>query len=100
VPSDGFFSITRTDDELSIVCAESRVPADIRAERDWVGLKLQGPFPFDMTGVLSSFLQPLAEARIPIFAISTFDTDFVLIKQEPLEPALAALEAAGHQRVL
>lgn len=93
------FSVTQTAEELSVVCGESRVPAGIRAERDWVGLKLEGPFPFDMTGVLSSFLQPLAEAGIPIFAASTFDTDYVLVKRENLESAVAALEAASHQRI-
>ncbi len=94
----GFFCVASTAEELSIVCDESRVPAGTQAEKGWVALKLQGPFPFTMTGVLSSFLSPLAEARIPIFAISTFDTDYVLIKHEHLEQAIAALAAAGHVR--
>jgi len=63
-----------------------------------MALKLEGPFPFAMTGVLASFVQPLAEAEIPIFAISTFDTDYVLVKSEDLDAALAALSAAGHMR--
>jgi hypothetical protein len=92
----GFSSIVRTADELSIVCAEARVPDGVLAESGWIALKLQGPFPFSMTGVLSSFLQPLAEAQISIFAISTFDTDYVLVKREQLNAALAALLAAGH----
>jgi hypothetical protein len=94
---DGFFSVTRSADELSIVCEEHRVPESVRAERGWVGLKLEGPFPFSMTGVLASFLQPLAEAKIPVFAISTFDTDYVLVKREDLERAKKTLAAAGHQ---
>ena len=69
------------------------------AERGWVALELEGPFPFSMTGVLASFLQPLAQARIPIFAVSTFDTDYVLIKQKDLEHALTALCAAGHEKI-
>jgi len=93
--ADGFFCITRSGDELSIVCEEHRVPPGIRVERGWVALKLEGPFPFSMTGVLASFLEPLAEAKIPIFAISTFDTDYVLVKREDLERAQKALEAAG-----
>ncbi len=93
-----FFCVASTAEELSIVCDESRVSAATQAERGWVALKLQGPFPFTMTGVLSSFLSPLAEARIPIFAISTFDTDYVLIKREHLDQAIAALAAAGHVR--
>jgi hypothetical protein len=92
-----FSSIVRTADELSIVCAEARVPNGVLAESGWVALKLQGPFPFSVTGVLSSFLQPLAEAQISIFAISTFDTDYVLVKREQLDAAIAALHAVGHE---
>ena len=66
-------------------------------EAGWAAFKLDGPFPFSMTGVLASFLQPLAEAQIPIFAISTFDTDYVLVKEENLARASAALRAAGHE---
>lgn len=95
----GFFCVTQTAEELSIVCVEGRVPAAVRSERDWVALKLEGPFPFALTGVLSSILQPLAEAGIPIFAIATFDTDYVLIKQEKLQAAVAVLIAAGHEMV-
>ena len=94
-----FHCVTRTADELSIVCIENNLPEDVIAERGWVALKLEGPFPFSMTGVLASFLQPLAQARIPIFAISTFDTDYVLLKQQDLERALAALRAAGHEKI-
>jgi hypothetical protein len=100
----GFFCVVRTRDELSIVCSEDvctadRMPHAALAERGWLALKLEGPFPFSMTGVLESFLQPLAEAQIPIFAISTFDTDYVLIKRENLEQAVAALGTAGHENI-
>lgn len=95
----GFFGVVRTCDELSIVCSEDCVPEGAIAERGWVALKLEGPFPFSMTGVLASFLQPLAEAKIPIFAISTFDTDYVLIKRQNLEQAVVALGAAKHEKV-
>lgn len=81
------------------MCAENRVPDGVRIERDWVALKLEGPFPFAMTGVLASFLQPLADAGIPIFAVATFDTDYVLMKREKLEAAIAALTAARHELV-
>jgi len=73
------------------------VPEGVRVERGWVALKLEGPFPFSMTGVLASFLEPLAEAKIPVFAISTFDTDYVFVKREDLEQAKKTLAAAGHQ---
>jgi hypothetical protein len=92
-----FFCVTQTADELSIVCEEARVPDGVRVEKDWVALKLEGPFPFSLTGVLSSFLQPLATAEIPIFAVATFDTDYVLMKREKLEEAIKALGAAGHE---
>ena len=100
----GFFCVVRTQDELSIVCSEDactpdRIPDGAPVEREWVALKLEGPFPFSMTGVLASFLQPLAEAKIPIFAISTFDTDYVLIKRQNLELAVVVLGAAKHERV-
>ncbi len=95
----GFFCVTQTAEELSIVCEESCVPAGVRIEPDWAALKLEGPFPFAMTGVLTSFLQPLAEAGIPIFAVSTFDTDYVLMKREKVEQAIKVLGTAGHEIV-
>lgn len=99
-----FFCVVRTSDELSIVCTEDvctedRMPDGAPVERGWVALTLAGPFPLSMTGVLASFLQPLAKAQIPIFAISTFDTDYVLIKRENLEQAVVVLGAAGHEKV-
>jgi uncharacterized protein len=104
VLDSAFFCVVRTREELSIVCSDDRMPEDrmpqgARAERGWLALKLEGPFPFSMTGVLAAFVQPLADARIPIFALSTFDTDYVLIKREHRERAVSALEAAGHERV-
>jgi hypothetical protein len=94
-----FFCATRTAEELSLVCPEDCAPDAAVIERGWIALQLQGPFPFSLTGVLSSFLQPLALAQIPIFAISTFDTDHVLIKQANLDQAVAVLNAAGHERI-
>lgn len=94
-----FHSVTRTPTELSLVCPESTVPAEARAETGWALLGLVGPFPFSMVGVLASVLVPLAEAGVSIFALSTFDTDHVLVKREKLEAAVAALRAAGHEPV-
>jgi uncharacterized protein len=97
---DEILCVMRTRDELSIVCHEGRVALDhegVLVERGWAALRLEGPFPFAMTGVLSSFIEPLAQAGIPIFAISTYDTDYVLIKQQNVEPALTALGMAGHE---
>jgi uncharacterized protein len=94
--TSSIFSITRTTDELSIVAPKAATPADIRAERGWRALKIAGPIDFALTGVLASVLQPLADAHIGIFAISTFDTDYILVRAESLESALAALRDAGH----
>jgi hypothetical protein len=96
---DGFCCVTRTAEELSLVCEESRIPVDVPSERGWAALKLEGPFPFSMTGVLASFLDPLAASRIPIFAVSTFDTDYVLVKREDLDTAMQVLAVAGHSLV-
>ena len=93
------FSVTRSADELSIVCAAHQVPAEVKHEAGWSCFKLEGPFPFTMTGVLSGFLRPLAEAGIPILAISTFDTDSVLVKDATLDVATRALQSAGHRFV-
>ena len=91
-----FFSVIRTADELSIVAPASRIPAGISAERGWTLLQLKGPFAFDQTGILASIATPLAEAGVGIFALSTFDTDYLLVKTSQIPLALSALHAAGH----
>ena len=97
VSSDGGFnSITRTAEELSIVCAENAVPPGVKCERAWRIFEIEGPFDFAAKGILASVAAPLAEAGVPIFAISTFDTDYVLVKQEHAGNAVRALESAGH----
>ena len=88
--------VTRTPDELSILVVAAHVPDDVRAERGWRGLVLAGPLPFSMTGVLASVLQPLADAGVPILAMSTFETDYVFVKGDDLSRALEALATAGH----
>lgn len=92
----GFFSITRTADELSIVCDRELPPLGALCEIDWACLKVQGPIPFEVTGVLSSLLAPLAEAGISIFALSTYDTDYLMVKTAVLERAIDVLTEAGH----
>ena len=86
-----FFSITKTQDELSVVCSEDKVPQDVKVEKGWRCLKVEGPLDFGLTGILSSLAQPLAEAKISIFAISTFDTDYIMIKKENLQKAIIVL---------
>lgn len=94
-----FVSITRSAEELSIVCPVSQVPQNTKCESPWTCFKLEGPFPFSLTGVLASFIGPLAQSGVSIFAISTFDTDFVLVKEEFTATALKTLQAAGHELI-
>src|SRR5712692_173783 len=91
-----FFSVTRTGDELSAVTELSRVPPGVQSQPGLRVLKDHGPFVLSEIGVLASFAAPLAEAKISLFAISTFDTDYLLIAGETLLAAIAALERAGH----
>ena len=93
---DGFVSITRTSEELSIVCHESRVPDGVRAERGYRCLGVKGPLPFELTGVAASIAAPIAAAGISLLLIATYDTDYVLVREELLDQAAAALRAAGH----
>lgn len=83
-----FFSVTRTPEELSVVYETP--------EGEWRCLKVEGPLDFSLVGILASIVEPLARAGIPIFAISTFDTDHVLVKVDKVDAAIAALETAGH----
>lgn len=114
-----FFSVTRTGEELSVVCELSRVPIGVQSQpgwprtdlkpnglgaspigaepvRGWRVFKVHGPFVLSEIGVLSALAAPLAEAKISLFALSTFDTDYLLVASETLSAAIAALERAGH----
>jgi hypothetical protein len=91
-----FTSITRTTEELSIVCPSENLPPVVESSHRWICLKLEGPFPFSLTGVLLSFIEPLSSKGIPIFAISTYDTDYVLVQEEYAAATLQALDAADH----
>lgn len=88
-------AIIRTSDELSIVCDERFVPPEIKSEKGWRAIQVQGPLDFTMVGVLAAITTPLAETGISIFALSTYDTDYVLVKQTDLEPAINALQLSG-----
>jgi uncharacterized protein len=92
----GFASVTRTSDELSIVGPIENIPESIDPGPRWVCLKLEGPFPFSQTGVLLSFIEPLSNNGVPIFAISTYDTDYVLVQEEFAIGAVRTLQDAGH----
>jgi hypothetical protein len=88
--------ITRTPAELSIVCDDDAVPPATHAERGWRALALAGPIPFETTGVAARFTSALAARAISVFVISTFDTDYLLVKDASLDAALAALRDDGH----
>jgi hypothetical protein len=94
-----FFSLTRTPDELSLVCAQSQAPEG-KCERDWRCLKVKGPLDFQLNGILASLAQPLAASGISLFALSAYDTDYLMVKAKDLEPAITALEMAGHSVVI
>lgn len=92
-----FLTVSRTSEELSITTVQASVPPEVRCERDYRAFRVKGPLPLDLIGVLAAIADPLAAAGLSIFAISTFDTDYVLVKARDLEPAIAALEHAGHR---
>jgi hypothetical protein len=90
------FSITRTNDELSVVAETGTVPENLRGDAAWSALKAHGPFAFSEIGVLASLVAPLADAGISVFALSTFDTDYLFTGETHLQAAVAALRKAGH----
>ena len=92
-----FWSVTKTREELSIVCAEADIPEAVRSDKGWRCLKVHGPLDFSLTGVLVSLARPLAEAGVSVFVISTYDTDYLLVKEERLDSALAVLAESGHE---
>ncbi|MBK7643106.1 MAG: ACT domain-containing protein [Planctomycetes bacterium] len=92
----GFVTASRTRHEFSIVCAQSGVPRDVRQERDRIGFGIVGVIPMTIVGLLASLCTALAAANVPVFVISTFDTDWVLVPAERYEAARAALEGLGH----
>jgi len=91
-----FWSVTRAGDELSVVLPAAAVPSGWQADSGWRCLKVLGPLDLGLTGVLASVAVPLAQARVTIFAVSTYDTDYVLVKEGDVAKACDALRAAGH----
>jgi hypothetical protein len=100
VPGAGtsFYSVTRTESEVSVVCAEDAAPAGdhVRVEPDWRALEVAGPLDFSMVGVMAALTAPLADVDVSVFVVSTYDTDYVLVHAAALEKAIEALRAAGH----
>jgi hypothetical protein len=90
-------SVTRTRDELSVVCRADAVPDGVRCEPGWRCLKVAGPLDFALTGIMAALTAPLAAAGIALFAVSTYDTDYLMVKAETLDRAVDALHGAGHR---
>ena len=93
----GVFSVTRTADELSVVCPEEDAPEGAEISGGWRALKVDGPLDHTATGILASIAGPLAEAGVALFPLATFDTDYVLVQEDDVDRATGALEAAGHR---
>lgn len=91
-----FWSITRTPDEISLVVPQESVPEPMPCESGWRAFRFAGPLAFDLIGILVKAIQPLAQAQIPVFVLSTFNTDYLLVKELHLDKALAALRSAGY----
>ena len=95
----GLVSVTRTPDELSIVCPTEVVPESDTGEHGWRLLTVRGPLEFTLTGIMAALSGELAAAGVSLFALSTYDTDHLLVKDENLERAVRALSEAGHEVV-
>ncbi len=93
IENNKFSSIAKTRNELSIICSQDKIPGGILVEKDWRAFKVQGPLGFVLTGIVASLSKPLAEAKISIFYISTYETDYLLVKEENLEKAIKILGA-------
>ena len=95
--ASAFLTVSRTPEELSITADQQAVPSEAKCERDYRPIRVRGTLPTNLVGILVAIADPLAAAGISIFAISTYDTDYVLVKAADLERAIAALEGAGHE---
>ncbi len=97
-PDASFYSVTRTSEEVSVVCGEDAAPRGdrVRVEPDWRALEVAGPLDFSMVGVMAALTAPLADVDVSVFVVSTYDTDYVLVHAAALEKAVEALRAAGH----
>jgi len=91
-----FWSVTRTADELSVICADEAVPEGAAAERGWRGLRVTGRLDFALTGVPAALTMPLAAAGVSVLPVATYDTDYLFVREEAVDAAIAALDAVGH----
>ena len=91
-----FSAVTRTADELSVVCRIENFPEGVHSQHRWTCMRLEGPFAFSQTGVLLAFIEPLSSNRVPIFAVSTYSTDYVFVREDKTKVALDLLSKVGH----
>jgi uncharacterized protein len=91
-----FYTITKTPDELSIVCSQESIPSDTKCEKDWRILKVEGKLDFSLTGILASISNTLAKVKISIFTVSTYDTDYIFLKNNDFKEAISALKQVGY----
>lgn len=96
LPDGEFVSLTVSSAEISLVCEAAAAPGDGAVERGWRGLRVAGVLDFSLVGILAGLTSALAEAGVPVFALSTYDTDYLFVKEENLETALRSLAAASH----
>jgi hypothetical protein len=92
-----FFTVSRTADELSVICPTGQVPAGISAKGGWRALKIRGPFDLTVVGILVAVAEPLAAEGVSILPVATYDTDYLLVREEQLAQAVEALARAGHR---
>jgi len=92
-----FYSVSKTDQELSLVCEERLLRGEVRAERGRRLIRVDSTLAFSLTGIVAALATPLADAAVSIFSVSTYDTDYLLVRDEDLEKAVTALERAGHK---
>ena len=97
VEEKGFFSVTKTEDEISVVMLQDKISKEIKAEKDWRILKVEGTLDFSLIGILAKISSVLAKNQISIFVISTFNTDYILVKEEKIEKAMAVLNLEGYE---
>ena len=97
IPGEELFAYVSTSDEVSLVCAELDIPPGARVELGWRALKVAGPLDFALVGVLAGLAVPLSQAKISIFALSTYNTDYLLLKETSLISGVEALRGAGFQ---
>jgi len=92
-----FVSVTRTSEELSVVCPQRAIPESVPSNPDWRVLQVEGPLDFSLVGILAGLSATLAQANISLFAVSTFDTDYLLVHEADFKTAVKALRGAGHE---